>query len=285
MGGKSQKSTTTQTNDPWAPAQGNLKDILGNAQNLYNRGSQYYNFSTVTPFSGQTENALTGIENAANGSFAPGFSTQGKNALSGLLGASQPTLEATARGDYLNNNPYLGQMFNAMSGNVEDAVNSQFSAAGRTGSPAHVGEMTRQLGNLGAQIYGQNYATERQNQLSAANQGYNNMGMAGALNDLGYDPYQRLAQVGASREGLAQNQLKDLMARWDFGQNQPWTDLARYQSIVDPIASAGGTQTAVSKQPVNVLGNLLGGVFGGVGALSSMGAFGAPAAGSKGWLF
>jgi hypothetical protein len=196
----------------------------------------------------------------ANNSFASGFGSQGAGALSGLLGASQPTLEATARGDYLNNNPNLHQMFNAMSGDVQDAVNSQFSAAGRTGSPAHVGEMTRQLGNLGSQIYGQDYARERQNQLQAANQGYNNMGMAGMLNDLGYDPYSRLAQVGATRENLATSQLQDLMKRWDFGQNQPWNDLMRYQGVVAPIGGMGGDSVGVQKQtmgwPSAIIGTL-----------------------------
>ena len=186
MGGKSDKVTTTQNNDPWAPAQGDLKGVLDQARGLNARGSQYAPFSTVVPFSNQSEQALQGIEGRANAG-NPLYTAGRSSLLSGL-----DQLNSTANGDYLNGNPHLSQMFNALSGDVSNAVNSQFSASGRTGSPAHAGVMTQQLGNLGAQIYGQDYARERQNQLSAAGQMPGYTGAFGAYQDAGYNDLNRL---------------------------------------------------------------------------------------------
>lgn len=249
MGGKSNETTTTQRNDPWAPAQPYLQNILGQANQLYNRGSQYYPFSTVTPFSNQTESALTGIENMAGQPNQIGADSS--NALRGILNGSNPALSATANGDYLNNNPHLHEMFGALSGDVTDAVNGQFSLAGRTGSPAHAGEMTKELGNLGAMIYGQDYARERQNQLSAAGQLQSGqlagLGLAPSVTDQQYDPLNRLAGVGAARENQGRQTLQDLMSRWDFSQNAPWQNLGRFASLVNPIAGQYGTST--STQP------------------------------------
>lgn len=71
-------------------------------------------------------------------------------------------------GDYLNSNPYLDAMFNKAAGKVGAQVNSQFSSAGRYGSGAHTGVLGESIGNLATDIYGRNYATERQNQQQAA---------------------------------------------------------------------------------------------------------------------
>ena len=273
MGGKSDKQTTTQTNDPWAPAQGALKDILGRAEGLYKRGSEYAPFSTVVPFSNQTEQALQGIEGrASQGNPLYG---QGQAALSGGL----DTLQRTASGQMLNNNPHLSSMFNALSGDVMNAVNSQFSAAGRTASPAHAGVLTKELGNLGAQIYGQDYARERQNQLSAAGQMPGYTSAIPGYQAAGYNDMNALMGVGQAREGKAGETLQDMLNRWNFQQESPWENLGRYANIATGIGGMGGNSTGTQTVKSSGLGGILGGLFGGIGALKDTGAFG-----PTGWL-
>lgn len=254
MGGKSDTQTTTQTNDPWKPAQGALKDILGQAGNLYNRGSQYAPFSTVVPFSNQTEQALQGIESRAQQG-NPMYG-QGQAALTGGL----DTLQRTASGQMLNNNPHLSDMFNAMRGEVSDAVNSQFSAYGRTGSPAHAGVMTKELGNLASQIWGQDYARERQNQLAAAGQMPSYTSAIPGYQAAGYNDLNALMGVGQAREGKAGETLQDMLNRWNFEQESPWQNLTRYAGIAQGIGGMGGTGTntqTVQMSPLSQLTSLL----------------------------
>ena len=79
------------------------------------------------------------------------------------------SLTDTAGGKFLNSNPYLDSMFASASRPVTDQIQSQFSSAGRYGSAANQDVLGRSLGELSSNIYGQNYARERQNQLSAGN--------------------------------------------------------------------------------------------------------------------
>ncbi len=62
MAGGSQPKTQTveQKSDPWGPAQPYLTDVMGQAKSIYQSGvgGQYYPFSTVVPFSNQSEQAL-----------------------------------------------------------------------------------------------------------------------------------------------------------------------------------------------------------------------------------
>lgn len=93
-------------------------------------------------------------------------------------------LKATANGNYLGGSPYLDAMYGkAASGltrqfaeGISPGLDSGASRAGRYGSGMHknvkdaAGEsFGRTLGDLATSIYGGNYATERQNQLAAAN--------------------------------------------------------------------------------------------------------------------
>lgn len=212
MGGKSQKQTTVQNTEPWREAQPALKSVLGQAGQLFNQGVNSLNSRSVDDLYGQTSGALSNI-----------------------LSGSGPlaNMSATANGDFLNNNPYLHSMFSALSGDVQDAVNSQFSAAGRTGSPAHAGVLAKELGNLGTRIYADDYARERQNQLSAGNQ---------------------LGQFSLSGIGAAPG-------AYEFGNadlNELWQNLSRYGAIAQGIGGMGGTSTSTTSTPNNTLGQILG---------------------------
>ena len=150
---------------------------------------------------------------------------------------TQAALGQTASGAMLNANPYLDAQFNRAAQNVSDqfkntvtpGINQTFGAAGRTGSRAHTGAMGEAQGNLGdtlgnlaTDIYGGNYATERQNQLAAAGE-LGGLGMQGnqlglSAAGLGADVYKSDAarQLGAA--GLANNMFGNVSGDLRAGQ-------------------------------------------------------------------
>lgn len=271
---KSQKTKTEQTSDPWAPAQSHLKSILGEAEGAYNKGknAQFFPGSTVTPFANQTLEALRRMESRANAGSA-GIDSANRAVIQQLSGGyDNPALaylDKSARGDFLNSNPYLDATFNNAADKVQSRVNSQFSGAGRFGSGAHQGVMQEGLGDLATQIYGGNYAQERGNQLQAQmglgslfGQGQDQQlqaaGMAPGLFEASFAPDQALGKVGGAFEQQYGNVLKDLMARYDFNQNNQWNQLAKYASLTQPIAASGGRQAGTTTQSQSALPGLLG---------------------------
>lgn len=166
-------------------ALGNLASTGGNVAG-YTRGSLGDIASSGGNVAGYTRSALDDIAGSGAGS-----NSQIRNDTYDLItGAAQnanpafAALKATAGGNYLNGSPYLDAMY----GNAASALKRQFSEgvspgldsgasrAGRYGSGMHknvkdaAGEsFGRQLGELATSMYGGNYATERQNQLAAAN--------------------------------------------------------------------------------------------------------------------
>ena len=73
------------------------------------------------------------------------------------------------KGDYLDptSNPFITNLYNKLAGDVTSGVQSQFTSAGRLGSGANQAVLAEQLGNLGTQLYGQNYLAERGNMNNA----------------------------------------------------------------------------------------------------------------------
>lgn len=282
MGGKSGgggTQTVTQNSDPWSAAQPYLKEIMSGTQGLYNSGagSQRYAGSAVVPFSNQTNAGLNMAEQRAM------FGSP-------VRGAANANAYQTLSGQNLNNNPYLDQMFDKASGKAAAAVNSQFSGLGRYGSGAHAGVLGDQMNNLATDIYGGNYARERQYQ-NAMTQ------LAPTLAQADYNDAQQLMNLGGIREEQAGRQLQDQIDAWNFAQQNPWDRLGQYSGLLSGYGVLGGTNT--STQPLyrtggGGLGSALGGAASGAGIGSSLGGtvlgmgagpFGAIAGGLLGGLF
>jgi hypothetical protein len=107
-----------------------------------------------------------------------------------------------------NVNPYLDSMFKAASNPVIDAVQAQFGLGGRTGSVADQQALTRNLGDLAANIYGSNYNQAVNNNINAYNSQNNAVANAGNLsaNDL-----NRNVSLTSLLGGMGQNQLTNLL--------------------------------------------------------------------------
>ena len=186
-----------------------------------------------------------------------------------LATGAQPTLQAaqqayqaslgqigqTAAGGFLQGNPYQQAMLQAATRpltqqfgeQVLPGVASLYSRAGRYGSGSMeraLGSATeaygRALGDVSANIVGQDYARERALQQQAQ------MGQAALAQaapsffQMGFLPSQALAQVGAQREAIAAQPLQEQIQRYQFSQQLPYSQLQSYLSSVygTPMASS-----------------------------------------------
>lgn len=192
---------------PQLPAlSNNTTDAWNMIQNRAKTGSELATLGNtalrVQVGNGAGTEALTNFAQGKNAGGNPGAATyaglQGRNfgtdAIAGKLDSfagnatgSNPAinmLAGSAGGGYLNANPYLDNQYNAASNaltrSFRDAtmpgIQGGFARAGRFGSGMQVAQeeaaqraLGESLGDLGANMYGQNYAQERQNQLAAQN--------------------------------------------------------------------------------------------------------------------
>ena len=174
--------------------------------------------------------------------------------------ASLGQIGQTAAGGFLQGNPYQQAMLQAATRpltqqfgeQVLPGVASLYSRAGRYGSGAMeraLGGATeaygRALGDVSANIVGQDYARERGLQQQAQMGQAALAQLAPSIYQQQFLPSQTLAQVGAAREAIAAQPLQEQMARFQFGQQQPIQSLMSYLSSVygTPLASYGQQTT------------------------------------------
>jgi len=227
--------TTTQTTQPYAPAEPFLKDILGEAQNVYRSGvgRQFFPSSTVVPFADQTQQALNLQQAAALEQMQP----------STLQGQAATTLGNLASGTA--SNQFLDQVRQGITSDVMGNVQTQFGGMGRTGtSPAAQQAVARGVTQAYAPIATSLEQQERNRQLQAAQtlsplQEQMDLRQTSGIASLG--------GVGAAYENLAQRQLQDQIARFQFGQQAPIQALQNYAGLITPIAS--GLPVQIASQP------------------------------------
>ena len=268
--------TTSQIDPALRPF---LTQGLERARELFLTGPQptFFPGQTYVSPSAQTEQAIAQQEALATG--AQPTLQQAQQAYQASLGQ----IGQTAAGGFLQGSPYQQAMLQAATRpltqqfgeQVLPGISSLYSRAGRYGSGAMeraLGGATeaygRALGDVSANIVGQDYARERGLQQQAQ------MGQAAlaqaapAFYQQQFLPSQTLAQVGAAREAIAGQPLQEQMARFQFGQQQPIQSLMSYLSSVygTPLASYGQQTTQL---PEN---RLMGGIAGaGLGYLGGQG--------------
>lgn len=251
-GGGSQTSTTTS--EPWSEQQFFLKDVFNEARKLHGDGVG----QIVGP--GETSRlAQQMTRNLALGG-QPGLESallENRRMMEGTgQDAFSEQLRAEARGDYLNANPYLDAMFDQAAGRVGTQFNSLFAGGGRTGSGSHAETLAGGLSDMATQIYGGNYAQERDRQQLAARTGLSGINQAIArqpgLESAQYLPTQMLGGVGAQEDSLAQARA-----------NLPWLNLGQYASLIQ--GGYGGTTTTTQPMYSNPAAGILGGASSGAG--------------------
>mgnify|MGYP003629921874 FL=1 len=214
------------------------------------------------------------------------------NAGSPLQQAGMAQAQSTIEGDYLNANPFLTGAYNAASAPVIEQWNNQiapgidssFAGAGRMGSGLYAQQrnsaentLGRNLTDMSSKMAYANYAQERQNQLDMA-------GQSGQMAQQDYNDMNKLMAVGGAREGQQQAQLQDQIQRFNFEQNRPWDQLARYSGLVS--GGYGTQQETGTPLYSNPGANFLSGALGGatIGNMMGMPGMGAMAGGALGLL-
>jgi hypothetical protein len=232
---------TVNVSDPWSAQQPFLRAGFQEAANQFAMpGPEYYPNSTVTPMSSATNQSLQRME---------GRSLAG----SPLLQAGQGETQKTLSGDYLREgNPYMQGVMDKVMSTVVPGVQSRFNMSGRSGSNAEMDTMTRAVSeSIAPYAYG-SYESERGRMGSAASAA---PGMAAA----DYTDIAQQGAVGAAREAQADAELKDNVARFDYGQTLPQRKLADFMALVR--GNFGGTQTTTQPVYKNTAANVAGGAL------------------------
>jgi hypothetical protein len=180
MGGS---SGGTQTVGPPKYQLPYLQRGLEEAEGIYNtqRGGQ-----NVVPLSPETNQSLDMAANRARGG-------------SPVVGAAQDLATKTLQGGFMGANPYLDATFNRAALQTQNQLASQFAGSNRN-IGASEGLRSQQLNDLATGIYGGAYDSERNRMQDA-------LGAAIPLANQDYVDAGQLGQVGAAREGFAQEQM------------------------------------------------------------------------------
>jgi hypothetical protein len=261
-----------------------LSEALGTARSLFLTGAQpelYPGQMYVGP-SAQTETALTLMEQLA-GLTGPYLLEAAGGVTAGLEG-----LRKTAGGEFLG-----GATFKNAAGedvNYRDAligaatrpltqqfteevmpgIQSTFSRAGRLGSGAQgavtgraTEGFTRALGDVTSRIAAEDYARERGFQEAATRDVISGAGNLSNVFSSFLAPSAVLADVGARREAIAGQPLAESMRRFEYTQNLPQDQFAKYMASIygSPLgaASAPPAMTGSSTlQNIGALANIAG---------------------------
>jgi len=253
--------TTQQSRSPWEPAAKPLTNVAGRAEEI---GSNYDNFAPL--YSDLTNQGISTLAQAGqNGSAAVSALGQVVPGSTAGFNTGLGTLQDIASGKYVNGNPYLDPVLNKTLNDTASRVNSQFTAAGRFGSGAHTGALTRELGNVENQARLSNYNTGMGNMQSAANTLYGG-GFTGG--QLGTTLDQ--SSLFPAQTQLAAGSLRD--QQLNAARTAPMNAVQWESGILNPIAQQGGSSTGTTvgqtKQPTNWLTTGLGIGQMGLGLLS-----------------
>lgn len=206
-----------------------LNDLYNRAENLSQVPLEFYPGQTVAPFDPATIEAQRMVESRAL-------------AGSPLVNAAQAQNLSAIQGNYLSPdaNPYLRSTYDAAARAVGENFNrivlpgieSRFALAGQSGSSQLLGArrgaadaLGASLGDLATNIYGGAYESERARQEAASR-------FAPELAAEDYRNLDALSSVGAQREQQQQRLIDELIARFDFGQNEPNLRLSRFASLL-----------------------------------------------------
>ena len=265
MAGKSGAPTTTN-NVPWGPERKYLKEGMSYLQQfLTGQGGRPlapYNFpdQKVAGLTGAEQQGLSGTENLAGqeqGAFAPS------------LGLTQDTLS----GKYLDpaTNPWLTATYNAAAQPLTENYQSTVAPSEMTGaiqsgafggsSDAEARALNQyqfggQLQNLATNLYGQNYQTERQNQLGT-------LSNLGAISSGLNDPNQQLLEAGGFEQSQNQNVLNTAYQNAYGKASFPYQLLSMFTGGGGVGSLGAGAGTSTTTPPgVSSIWDIFGKLFG-----------------------
>ena len=234
-------------------------DIEGQPGQFYGGKLQYYPDSTVANRS-DLQNYSDDLEYSLLQGGDPNFNL------------SKDYNYRTLSGQYLdpNSNPYLRGTYDNAAKAVTDNFNrtvqpniaSRFARSGQSLSSGLLAAQNRSqdalgddLRRLATDVYGENYRFERGRQDAARDYSRNFV-------DQQYQGIDRIRQAGERRQGFNQQVLDDMVRRFEFDRDEPFTRLARYSNLIgQPVltsTSSGRSTGSTTEGIFGVIGRLLG---------------------------
>lgn len=285
MGGQNKSTGSTTTTSTSPPG---MSQLMSGAKGVFDKGTAWApnTSSMVTPFSTQTNQAMTGMQNVANsstGAFDQNFKNITGLTQDGGLNALQQQqvnrLNPIASGDRMNSNPYLEDLIKRSGDDIRYQTGLGASAMGRYGSGGHEGVTGKAIGDMSGNLRYQNYGDEANRQMDAigslfnagTQQRQNVAAGTGQLSDAynaRLSPYNTLSQVGAKNEDLYSRTLADKSRIFSEKQN---AQTAPINWMANLLGAAGGGQSVTN---TSVPSNPLAGGVG--GALAGYDTFGGP---------
>ena len=225
-----------QTQQPYAPAQPALNQIISEAGKIYEQGPAAAGYVAPTT---QTTQGLAGMETMAN--------------------AAQQQLADTLSGQYLN--PFLQPLMQKTAGDIYSNVAGQFSGAGRTpGSPLMQNQVTQQVAQAALPLAFQQYNIERGNQLGIAQRAPQLTQVGAALENI--QRQQNMAPFGALQQygGM----VSPIASGFPIQSGQVNT---RANPLTTGLGGAVLGSMIPQSQIPGVFGGMSGAVLGGIGGL------------------
>lgn len=290
----SSKPTGSTSTSVTAPG---MNDILGAAKYLFNSGGAWAPDTTshVTPFSTQTNQALTGLQNFATKQAVP-LTQQNLNRVSATLsdGGLDPLqreqtgrleqiaggnglntmqqqgadwLKSIAGGGEMNGNPYLDAIIGKGSQDIANADNLSASMAGRYGSGSHQNILEKNIGDFATSQRFADYQTQQQRKdsairdyLGAGTTGFQQRGDAiGSLYNAGAT--QRANQLAGT--GQMQDALNLRASPYDILGKIGKTYEGQNQALLNDKSRIFTEKKNALTDPVNWLANIAGAYKGG----------------------
>lgn len=240
------------------------------AQNFLNQSQQVADMP-YQGYDGQTVAQLNPYQTA-------GIDAQAQRAYQGspVNDAASSEVQKTLSGGYLNNNPYLSQMVNAASGDITknynnsvvpqltalDARSGSFGNSGVASATGQAqGQLAEQLGNVATNIYGTDYANERNRMQTAVSQ-------APTIANQDYVDASALQNAGNQYQQQDQKNLSDQYSRFQAAQAYPKDQLNTLGSALGLKLGGSSTSTGPGADPY---AQALGAAAAGYGAYKSGG--------------
>lgn len=233
-------------------------DIRDGSGRSYGGKLDYYPDQTIAPQSAMTRRSYAEVQNLLDSNGGPS-ATQGEQYNQSVL-----------RGDFLNSNPYIDRLYENASKGVTDAYNrsvipsvqTRFGTSGNSmsaGRSAAIGQAQDVLGDqlrrLSTDIYGGQYAREREMQDVAADR-------APSYERAARERIGAVAGAGQDEFNYRQSVLDADIDRFEFNRDEPFTRLSRFSSLIgQPVItneSSTRSKSSDTQGAFGIIGRLLG---------------------------
>lgn len=273
------EKTTTAEKTPWGPAVPGFMDV-------YNRVTNALGKTNDNPFMGDfvaqagpdATKGINALRQVAQGTVGDTLARGAKD----YMGMAA----ATARGDYLDpaKNPTLAPMVaaatrpmtqtfqNTVLPGIQDAsiMQGAYGGSGHGVGNAQASEaLMRQIGDVSSNIFYQNYAQERANQINAPT-------MMGQGFDIANLPGQAMMNVDAQQRAIQQLALDNARQKYGAQQTAPWFGLGEAANILSAgnFGNTSGRSVEPNPNYVDPFTNAMKMILGGAASVASTGGTG-----------